>query len=252
LPLSKREGKAQTKSTMNDDGNAERYAAKAAPLKTASPLKGKTIFWLGSSVTIGLWSHEETMPDYLYQEDGLLFKKDAISGTTLRQLKADDASYLSRLLGGKILSPKQAIDAFVCQLSTNDAWDKGSWGEIAPDKDPAHFADDTTLGAIETIIVYVRESWHCPIYFYTGSFYEDLNGKTYGLLVRKLQEIARKWNVPIIDLYSDEAFNAALPAERSLLMHDSIHPFRAGYELWWTPYFERFLLGRLGKDGRLK
>jgi lysophospholipase L1-like esterase len=232
---------------MEEKGNAAIYAAKQAKKNPASPLRGKTIYWLGSSVTLGLFSYEESMPDYLFYEDGLLFKKDAISGTNLRQKEAGDDSYYSRLLNGKILDPNAKIDAFICQLSTNDAWEPSLWGEITPAdcQEASLMNPKTTLGAIESIILYVRKTWDCPLYFYTGSFYEDINGKNYALLVKKLQIMAHKYNVPLIDLFSDEAFNRALPLDKETLMHDGIHPFRAGYELWWTPYFESFLLSHL-------
>lgn len=234
---------------MFGNGNAEKFAAKNAPKNLASPLSGKTIFWLGSSVTSGLFSYNETMPDYLAIEDGLLFKKDALSGTTLRQKKPHDDSYLSRLLDGKILKKDEAIDAFVCQLSTNDAWDPSFWGVITPEGSDS-FNPATTLGAIENIIAYVRKTWHCPLFFYTGAYYEDMNGSSYASLVKQLQLIAQKWRLSVIDLFSNTAFNANLPAPRALLMHDGIHPFRAGYGLWWTPEFEKFFLTHLDSNGR--
>jgi lysophospholipase L1-like esterase len=234
-------------------GNDGFYSVKEA-VRKSSPLAGKRLFFLGSSVTAGLFSEGEAVPEYLAALDGMTCLKDAVSGTTLRQKEIGDDSYLSRLESGKILSPKEKADAFVCQLSTNDAWTPEAFGELT-EKDQRSLQDfdpRTTLGALESILVLAQRNWSCPVYFYTGSFYSDLNGKAYGLLVSRLKDLARKWDLPLIDLWSDAEFNSRLPLPRSLLMHDGVHPYRAGYELWWTPFFEDFLKGRLSADGKLR
>ena len=60
-------------------------------------------------------------------------------------------------------------------------------------------------------------------------------------MVEGLYQIAEKWNVTVIDLYSDEAFNDITEAERTLYMSDPIHPTKAGYREWWLPKFEEAL-----------
>ena len=60
-------------------------------------------------------------------------------------------------------------------------------------------------------------------------------------MVKGLYQIAEKWNVTVIDLYSDEAFNDITEAERALYMSDPIHPTKAGYREWWLPKFEEAL-----------
>jgi lysophospholipase L1-like esterase len=229
-------------------GSNRDFSAQSAPKKMDSPLKGKKVFWLGSSVTAGLFSYGEAVPEFLATETGLISKKDAVSGTTLRQEKEDDQSYVSRLKGARILDPRESLDAFICQLSTNDAWEPEKWGDIRTE---GPYDPRTTLGAIQTIVEEVRKRWACPIYFYSGSFYADSNGKNYALLVTKMQEISALMQAPFLDLFSDQDFNARLPLPRKTLMHDGIHPYRAGYELWWTPAFERFLLLHL-KNGHFE
>jgi hypothetical protein len=49
------------------------------------------------------------------------------------------------------------------------------FGEIAVGFDAAEFDDTTIAGAIETIIAYARNTFDCPVVFYTGSYCEKEN-----------------------------------------------------------------------------
>lgn len=249
----------------NADANAESFFAEGV-VRVESPLKDKTIYWLGSSVTYGQNAGGESMAEFLAAKTGCICKKDAVSGTTIfddgKSQNTGAKSYTRRLMNSEIFDKTEFVDAFICQISTNDAWGdrKENWGEITPaDKfDRTDFDVSTTLGGIETIIAYVAEVWGCPIYFYSGAYFGDKTGNSprenenpsgsdYGELIGKVKEIAAKWqeevDVQVIDLFNDEAFNAAASDEYySWAMHDPIHPYRAGYLQWWTPYFEQFLL----------
>ena len=126
------------------------------------------------------------------------------------------------------------VDAILGALGLPDI------GQIFPDfiTDSTAFDTATTFGAIEYIIARVRETWDCPIYFYTNP---PTGNPAYGTMVKGLYQIAEKWNVTVIDLYSDEAFNDITEAERALYMSDPIHPTKAGYREWWLPKFEEAL-----------
>ncbi len=248
------------------DANATQFYAKNVE-RVASPLAGKTVYWLGSSVTKGQSSGDESMADFLAAKTGCISKKDAVSGTTIFcDGKSDNTgknSYTSRLKNSKIFDKNEAVDAFICQISTNDAWGtrKANWGEISADDKLAQEDFDlaTTLGGIEFIIAYVTDTWQCPIYFYSGANFVDAgtgsprangnpSGSDYGELVEKVHAIAEKWRaqnvqIEVIDLFNDGDFNAAVSDDYyKWATSDPIHPKRAGYLEWWMPYFERFLL----------
>ena len=61
-------------------------------------------------------------------------------------------------------------------------------------------------------------------------------------MVDALYEIAEKWEITIIDMYRDEAFNDITEAQKILYMTDTIHATKAGYRDWWLPKFEEALL----------
>lgn len=130
------------------------------------------------------------------------------------------------------------VDLFVCQLSTNDASRKMPAGTVSVSFSMEDFDTKTTAGAIEYIIAYAKAVYGCPVVFYTSPRYDST---AYGELVVLLEELRQKWEISVIDMWNDEAFNDISEAQRGLYLADPIHPTKAGYLEWWTPYFEASL-----------
>lgn len=221
-------------------GNQPQYSVAETPEVENSPVKGQTFLWLGSSVTYGAESEQESMADFFGKKYGVKTIKLAVSGTTLATYQQN--SYAERL--DKYLASAECVqhlDAFICQLSTNDTKYTDDRGVILPDFITASDAFDaaTTCGAIEYILARVRETWDCPVYFYTNP---PTGNAHYAELVDAVFQIAEKWGITVIDLYTDEAFNAITNEQRTLYMMDTIHPTKAGYRDWWLPKFEEALL----------
>ena len=218
-------------------GNAETYAPENVEPRDASPLSGKHIMFLGSSVTYGAASKGVSFADYIALRDNCTITKEAVSGTTLVDTKND--SYISRM---KKLDRSAAADMFVCQLSTNDATRKKPLGHISEN---GEYDTSTVAGAIEFIIDYARETWHCPVVFYTNPRYES---KEYAAMVSLLYEIAEVHDITVIDLWNDTDFNNITGEQRELFMADPIHPKLDGYARWWGPELERQLLEQLPRQ----
>ena len=140
------------------------------------------------------------------------------------------------------LDPKAHYDLFICQLSTNDASKKLPLGEVAEGIELNSFDTSTVTGAMEYIMVYARETWNCPVVFFTGSRYDS---KEYGDMVARLHDLEEKYGVGVLDLWTGDAFNAITDSDRALYMNDSIHPTRAGYRDWWGPELEKQLIDYL-------
>lgn len=225
--------------SVNPESNRDEYGVAATEYVPGSPLEGKTIFWLGSSVTYGARSMEESMADYIAKRNGATCIKEAVSGTTLANTK--DTSYVSRF-DTYLASVDKAeqVDAVVVQLSSNDSPMPENFGIITNDdvRDADAFDNTTTFGAIEYIIATAKDTWACPIFFYTNP---DYGTKEYGDMVTALEEIAEKWDVTLINMYRDTEFCAVTEEQSSFYMYDPVHPTRAGYRDWWTPYFEAAL-----------
>ena len=198
-----------------------------------TPLSGKTVLFLGSSVTYGACSGGYSFVEALAERTGLIPVKEAVSGTTLADV--DDASYIARMLR---LPDKLRPDLFLCQLSTNDATRALPLGAISPGRSLADFDPRTVTGALETIIVHAMTAWRCPVLFYTGTRYDS---PAYERMVERLLALGEKWPIAILDLWHDPAMLAVSPEDYARYMHDPIHPTREGYVSWWTPRFEAFL-----------
>lgn len=212
------------------EGNGEKYSLDNAAPNADSPIEGKTVLFLGSSVTYGSASSGVSFADYIGKRDGCTVIKSAVSGTTL--VESGINSYVSRL---KKLDTEK-VDLFVCQLSTNDASQKKELGKIIESKNLNDFDTKTVAGAIEYIICYAKEKWNCSVIFYTSPRY---NSERYQSMVDTLKAAQEKWGISVIDMWNDDNLNAALSADMNLYMADKIHPTKAGYREIWTPFMER-------------
>lgn len=197
-------------------------------------LKGKRLCFLGSSVTYGEAAMGFSFADFIAARNGCSYVKEAVSGTTLADVHED--SYVDRMV--KNIDPSDHFDAFICQLSTNDASEHIPLGKISSSKRLEDFDTATVIGAIEYIICYALATWKCPVIFYTGTRFAN---KQYDKMVELLYELQKKWDIKIIDLWNNEVMNAVSRRDYRLYMADEIHPTRAGYLKWWTPVIEQEL-----------
>ncbi len=214
-------------------GNYGEYGLENTVAAENSPIKDKTIIFLGSSVTYGYGSLGVSFADFLEKSDGIHAVKEAVSGTTLVDEKS--SSYVSRL---KTIDTNIKADAFVCQLSTNDATKEKPLGKVSNSFDINSFDTQTVAGAIEYIIAYAKDTWNCPVVFYTQAKYDS---EYYGEMVTLLLEIQKKWDIHIIDFWNDEEINNITDEERKLYLVDHIHPTKAGYKIWWLPKIQKCL-----------
>ena len=227
-PFAKRQEYRQA----NKQGNSKLYSVENAGTMKSSPLQGKSVLFLGSSVTYGAAAQGISFADFIAARNNCTMIKEAVSGTTL----ADDTSnsYVSRLK--KVQA--DTVDLFVCQLSTNDASQKKPLGKVGAARELNEFDTATVAGALEYIIRYVQQKWDCPIVIYTNPKYES---ETYAAMVSLLPQLKEKWDITIIDLWNDADFNVITAKQRELYMDDTIHPTKAGYLEWWTPRMEPVL-----------
>lgn len=223
---------------VTSSGNKEEYSVASTPSIDNSPLKNKTFLFLGSSVTYGEKSYGESIPDYLAKKHQCTSVKEAVSGTTLMdKTTAAGKSYVRRLEEYLAKEGKaNSLDGFILQLSTNDISYRDQWGSVAPDeeKDASTFDKQTTIGAMEYIFATIREAYHCPLYLFSNSRYNDY----YGELVKLAIPAVAKWDVTFINLHDDAAFNDITPEQHEKYMDDNVHPSRCGYRDWWLPKFE--------------
>lgn len=221
-------------------GNADQYDFSHIQPAADSPLQGKTVLFLGSSVTNGEAALCQSIPEYFAARLGCSSIREAVDGTTLTDNGKN--SYVQRLLNH--VDPLQKVDLLICQLSTNDASKEMPLGEISDGTVLENFDTTTITGAMEYIIAYAKDTWGCPVVFYTNARFDS---EFYTDMVARLYELEEKWGIGIIDLWSDEEFNNITEAQRALYMKDNIHPVKAGYRDWWGPELERQLIEFIGR-----
>lgn len=213
--------------------NYGEYSLKNTSAVENSPIQDKTVIFLGSSVTYGYGSMGVSFADFLEKTDGIKAIKEAVSGTTLVDVKGN--SYVSRM---KTIDKNIKADAFVYQLSTNDATKEMPLGEISESYDINEFDTQTIAGAIEYIIAYVQNTWNCPVVFYTQAKYDSDH---YAKMVNLLLEIQQKWDITVIDFWNNSEINNITEEQRKIYLIDHIHPTKAGYKEWWLPKFQETL-----------
>lgn len=206
-------------------------------------LEGKTIVWVGSSLTYGYANNGISMVDYLEETTHCICAKYAVSGTTL--VDKDEESYISRL---KKIPSDQKCDYFICQLSTNDATQQLPIGDISDSFDIDSFDTQTVCGAIEYVIAYAKERFDCPIAFYTAPRYWS---SPYKKMAAKMLLIKEKWGIELLDLWNNEELMVMSEEDRTAFlkhyMADSVHPNELGYKEWLTPIFEEFFKSTIEK-----
>lgn len=181
-------------------------------------LKNKTVLFLGSSVTYGSAAGGISFADIMGEVCDINFIKEAVSGTTLAD--TDNTSYVSRL---KTIDDHIKLDLFICQLSTNDA--------------TRNIDLSTIEKAIRFILEHVKNTFGCPIVFYTGTFFQS---EAYARMIQLLYSLQKEYDFYILDLYYHEEMLAVSKEDYQRYMSDPIHPTITGYREWWTPKFIEF------------
>lgn len=244
------------------DGNADAYSVANTFTLPIRPLENKTIFWLGSSETRGAYSvNNEAVPEYLAKRQNATSVKSGVDGATVffddtitnDGNRTSTHSFVTRI---KSFDTSAAPDALVVCVSTNDAKEmyysgKNRLGSVTgADKTAlSDFDTSTTLGALEYIICYAKETWNCPVILHTSTSAGGLNEwfftagqkANYENIVNALGALETKWDVTVLDLYGDTEMNNVSDTLFGNYMHDPVHPLRLGYLKWWTPKFEACL-----------
>ena len=224
-------------------GNQEEYHLENVEALSDSPLKGMNLCFLGSSVTAGNASLGVAFPDYIAKRNECSYVKEAVGGTTL--VTEDENSYISRMEAN--IDPDERFDAFILQLSTNDATKEKPLGSVSDSTNLEDFDTTTVAGSLEYIICYAKQTWDCPVIIYTGTKYDSYKYENYEKMVAILPQLQEKWGIGVIDLWNNEQMDAVSDEDYELYMADGIHPTQAGYLEWWTPVMEEYLYEYLAK-----
>lgn len=232
------------------NGNLAKYGLGSISRGADNELTGKTVYFLGSSITYGLSSQGESFADYVCKQCGAVCHKRTYSGTTMALCKdKPKLSYVERLTSDPF---EGTPDIFLCQLSLNDANHGIRLGTLhneLPSLESMNLGQiDTVAEAIEYITAFVQAKWpDCQIAFFTV---KNNGSAQYNEMVKMLNTAKAKWGqnqygknlIEVLDIWNNKSFMNVKGETLQLYMRDKNHPTRAGYKICWLPEVRNFLL----------
>ena len=256
---------------LKNVGNSADYNPDKYSMDPNSPIQGKTLLWLGSSVWQGfgtsesmspaLWMDAMTGTKSIIEVKGgtLLANVNASLGGSMADQKLDSStSYYPRLTNHTKDTDPQ-VDLVVVQLSTNDSKGQCETGTVDPNAfDISAFDGSTTIGSIEQIISYARDTWGAKTLVIGGSYFEDemtysggQKKEIYLDMIDKCHQRDEKWGdqFEFLDLWHNDVMYEKVKTGDQLwrsYMSDAIHPTKKGYAEWWGPYMIQKLYEVLG------
>ncbi len=239
-------------------------------VKADSPLKGVDVGFFGDSICAANCEKGTAMESIrgwagrIGHSNDMNWENHGVGGASVSTVRGDKTIY-AQLEASDI----EDYEMIILHGGTNDAWSGALVGRMTePDEfDPSDsYETGTFAGGLEQLFAYIRENNPDAIVGYIINFkfiastngvqvqVPDGNGGTvtdYQLrhmekYVETTKEICDKWDVPYIDLYSDdELTNKLHPVSGSgyatTYLSDFVHPSTAGYDLL-TPYIEEFMI----------
>jgi hypothetical protein len=205
------------------EGNGKSYLPKRRP----SPLKGKRILFLGSSIFSGEESRGISLPDYLDKTTGSSSKTLLLQGGDLFAERND--SYLRAI---QHCSSHETYDALIVAFT---GWDYLASLPFLPGKGKRKSLKEV----LEILVEKAAELYACPVYFLSWPFPEN---EAYLQQVLFLRAWAKDASVSLIDGFLGES-QALTKEKRSLYFAPYFHATLAGYRDFYLPKIEQALLG---------
>ncbi len=165
-----------------------------------------------------------------------------LSGTSISTCRANR---YGRILTQLENNKNEDFDYVIMHGGVNDAWDSVAIGTVADDFELSSFKTNTFAGGLE------------ELFYYATRYYPDahlgfvLNFKIVNSSVASVnnnlddyfavaKQICEKWNIPYLDLYSNEDVMQDLAIGSSTYISDYIHPNCKGYDRLYV-YIEQWM-----------
>lgn len=219
-------------------------------LRSWNPLYKKTIYFLGSSWTMGSATEgRDNFAMRIAARNEMKYVNESVTSTTFIPRPERTDSYLERA----DLFPAEQPDYVLIQLSSNDFRHTDCPIGHAADfyeEDPERgrvFDTSSAAGAMEAILCKMMTRWPGTKFAWYTGFQGPVNdSQAAALRVLEgrrvlIQEIAPKWGTPVCDLTRMAGLNTFMMGNRSKLTNgDGQHCITAGYDVW-TSAIEAFL-----------
>lgn len=216
------------------------YMGLLEELRRYTYLKGKSLLSFGDSIMFGAGSGGHGLAEVIAEKYGMTAKDHSVSGATFgiftgRSHIADQIKYA--------VNAGDTADLIMINGGTNDAIHV-SKGKISDSTQLKDFDEKTFAGGMEYAMALLEKYYSdTPVLYIRAHnmvLYDDEKEPDYGVTALK---IAKKWSVPIVDIYEDTDFNTEdeyLSEKYTLyreefLRSDSIHPTALGYAKYYLP-----------------
>lgn len=200
-----------------------------------SPLYQKKVLFVGDSITEARceWNQGKTIvgwPGRIIEGNDMLGINKGVSGASVSNCRGGN-TILAQLQAER----KNSYDFVIIHGGVNDAWDAAPVGTITEGFD-AKFDFSTFAGGLETTFKYAKENFKDAQFGFIINF--KINRAGIGKLTDMTEyfdmakQICEKWQIPYIDLYTDEDFNNnQLQYKRTTNLPDLIHPNSKGFDI---------------------
>lgn len=200
-----------------------------------SPLYQKKVLFVGDSITEARceWNQGKTIvgwPGRIIEGNDMLGINKGVSGASVSNCRGGN-TILAQLQAER----KNSYDFVIIHGGVNDAWDVAPVGTITEGFD-AKFDFSTFAGGLETTFKYAKENFKDAQFGFIINF--KINRAGIGKLTDMTEyfdmakQICEKWQIPYIDLYTDEDFNNnQLQYKRTTNLPDLIHPNSKGFDI---------------------
>ncbi|MBQ5838346.1 MAG: SGNH/GDSL hydrolase family protein [Clostridia bacterium] len=200
-----------------------------------SPLYQKKVLFVGDSITEARceWNQGKTIvgwPGRIIEGNDMLGINKGVSGASVSNCRGGN-TILAQLQAER----KNNYDFVIIHGGVNDAWDAAPVGTITEGFD-AKFDFSTFAGGLETTFKFAKETFTDAQFGYIINF--KINRAGIGKLTDMTEyfdmakQICEKWQIPYIDLYTDEDFNNnQLQYKRTTNLPDLIHPNSKGFDI---------------------
>jgi lysophospholipase L1-like esterase len=195
----------------------------------------KTVLFVGDSITEGRveWNKGKNVvgwPGRIIEGNKMAGKNKGVSGASISNCRKTN-TVLAQLQA----ESKTKYDFVIIHGGVNDAWDVAPVGTMTEGFD-AELDMSTFAGGLETTFKYAKETFKDAQFGYIINF--KINRSDVGKLADMSEyfdmakQICDKWEIPYLDLYSDEDFNNnVLKYKQYTNLYDLIHPSTAGFDV---------------------
>ena len=234
--------------TINQPFDAETYmkmfnVTLPGTVESTSPLKGKTMLFMGDSITYG--SGDAVSPfrtgrawaGRIADLTGAITTNAAVGGAKVSYQRGDDNWVYSQYEPHK----ETKFDIIVMHGGVNDARYDRTVGTLSEGKDEATLKKNQTsyVGGLEWIFYMVSTTnTDAKLYFIAN---HRLDGHSKGsardmsAYFDAAKQACEKWGVIFIDLYNNKELNDKLETKTTKYLPDTLHLNAAGYDII-TPY----------------